>query len=66
MEESKFDETKDFVDVPKEDIFDTDIGCLKPIAINDQYKKFSVSAPMKNGTFITYLVTGIKANNEQF
>lgn len=54
MEESKFDETKDFVDVPKEDIFDTDIGCLKPIDINEKYKKFSVSAPMKNGTFITY------------
>ena len=41
-----------------EDIFDTDLGELPTIAVNDRYEEFSVSKPMKVGSIIMYEVAG--------
>lgn len=41
-------------------MYDTDIGSLPPLTINENYKNYSVKKPMKNGTYISYEVSGLR------
>jgi|LakMenEpi03Aug12_release.lakeMendotaPanAssembly.Ray.scaffolds.fasta_scaffold315175_1 hypothetical protein len=45
-------------ETPYYDMYDTDLGELESLPINENYKEFRVSKPMKNATHITYEVTG--------
>jgi len=44
--------------IPQLDMYDTDLGELQSYPINERYREFKVSKPIKNMTHITYEVTG--------
>ena len=43
-------------------MYDTDLGELESYPINERYREFKVSKPMKNATHITYEVSGYFAD----
>ena len=43
-------------------MYDTDLGELESHPINERYREFKVSKPMKNATHITYEVSGYFAD----
>ena len=46
-------------------MYDHDIGALDKLGINENYVHFHVKKPMKNNTYITYEVTGLRADFKQ-
>ncbi len=43
-------------------MYDHDIGTLNKLEVNDKYVHFNVRKPMKNSTYITYEVTGLRVD----
>lgn len=62
MEDDSLTEEQKDLKTYAEGVYNTDIGSLDPLPINEEYKNFKVSAPMKNGTYITYQVSGTRSD----
>ncbi len=43
-------------------MYDHDIGTLNKLEVNEKYVHFNVRKPMKNSTYITYEVTGLRVD----
>jgi|LakMenEpi03Aug12_release.lakeMendotaPanAssembly.Ray.scaffolds.fasta_scaffold333029_1 hypothetical protein len=50
--------------LPK-DMYDHDIGSLNKLEVNENYGHFNVKKPMKNSTYITYEVTGLRVDTSK-
>ena len=46
-------------------MYDHDIGSLDKLEVNENYVHFHVKKPMKNATFITYEVSGLRVDTNQ-
>jgi len=47
--------------LPK-DMYDHDMGALDKLEVNENYVHFHVKKPMKNSTYITYEVSGLRVD----
>lgn len=46
-------------------MYDHDIGSLNKLEVNENYGQFNVRKPMKNSTYITYEVTGLRVDTSK-
>ena len=46
-------------------MYDTDKGSLDRLTVNENYTHFYVKKPMKNGTYITYEVSGLRVDTNK-